>query len=521
MKEETTIPTKSEKLLKKINDETTTPKDVEGGGGGGVDVDLDEIMSENDDHSSSTDNGWNIKGLVFCGLSFILADTNIGMIVPFLPLAAKARGLNSSTVGFIFSMFNLTNFCTCFFVPKVNMMFGGIKVLTFCNLAMAATTACMAFTGMIHNSTTYLITMLFLRGLQGALAAGAEISAAGLIFRSAPRTKVAEAMAMVEAIRIVGIVVGPVMGGGMYQRIGYPAPFLLMAALVGALSAAMIFFPIHHKIDNKNERRDDSHQKQLMKSPVIQISVAFAALFATAVSFLEPSLEPFMAKAPYNLSNLQVGLVYSSLSLTFALAAGCSQALGDVLGLPTIMILSAAINGIAYNIIAPAKKLTGPLSLFYFLHQNTKGGAIALSVGAIALIGVGGGMGIVPGTELMFKEGEYLGHSKETVSDSIAMIMYIPFTVGFFLGPLIGGSLVHSMGFPRSCALFGICVFVVSVILTLILSCILRRRKTDESNNNNDSTNPTTTDSTSSSDDLSRPLLSPVKEEPSIPYTVV
>ena len=39
-------------------------------------------------------------------------------------------------------------------------------------------------------------------------------------------------------------------------------------------------------------------------------------------------------------------------------------------------------------------------------------------MGDIALIGVGGGMGIVPGTESMFKEGEYLRHSKETVSDS-------------------------------------------------------------------------------------------------------
>ena len=39
-------------------------------------------------------------------------------------------------------------------------------------------------------------------------------------------------------------------------------------------------------------------------------------------------------------------------------------------------------------------------------------------MGDIALIGVGEGMGIVPGTESMFKEEEYLGCSKETVSDS-------------------------------------------------------------------------------------------------------
>lgn len=502
MKEESI---KSEDVAKKVE---KSAEDAEGG------LDLDEIMSENDNSGDET--GFNIKSLIYCGISFILADSNVGMLVPFLPLAAKARGLSPLAVGIVFAVFNLANFCCCFFVPKVNMTFGGIRVLTFCNLSQAASTACLAFTGLIYDPTTYFVVMLFLRSLQGACAAGAEVAASGLIFRSAPRAKVAEVMAMIEAVRIIGIVLGPVIGGGMYQKLGYPAPFIFMAALIGSLCTAMIFFPISSKIDNKDLERDNSHQKKLLKSPVILICVAFATLFATAVSFLEPSLEPFMAKPPYDLTQLQVGLVYSSLSLTFALAAACSQAIGHLVGLTATFLLSATINCLAYNIIAPPKKFTGPLSLFYFLHQNSKGGAIALALGAIALVGVGGGMGIVPGTELMFREAEHLGYSKETVSDSIAMIMYVPFTVGFFFGPLIGGALVHHMGFPRSCALFGICVFVLSVVLTLILSSILSRRKEEENESNN---NADTTDSTSS--DLSTPLIEQVKEEPSIPHTVV
>ncbi len=468
---EKSINSNSESLTRKTANKA---EDVEDG------VDLEELMSD-----YGGDNGWNLKAIIYCCLSFTAADVSYSMIVPFVPSSAKDRGLTTSMTGWIFAIFQLCNFITCFFIPRINMKFGGAKVLRICNFGQAVTTACLAFTTMISHTNSYFLTMVLLRGLQGIFAAGSEVSAGGISVRSVPREMVGEALAYVELARMIGIILGPIIGGVMFQTIGYAAPFLLMAAILGGLSAAMIFFPLDKRIDNKGEQSEKTDQGKLLKSPVVQILILVVLSVSASVSFLDPLLELFLTKEPYHLDNLEVGAVYSSFTVTFGLTAAIAGLITKRIGSIGAILLATTINGLAYNIIAPTQTLNGPLCLFSFLHQSSRGGAIGLAVSAILLIAISAGIGMVPGTELMFAEGEYLGHSVEKTSDNVAMIMDVSFSLGSAIGPFLSGTIAQGLGFSRSCALFGICVLVFGVIASAVLGIIHHRRKPSQSSDTN------------------------------------
>jgi len=132
--------------------------------------------------------------------------------------------------------------------------------------------------------------------------------------------------------------------------------------------------------------------------------------------------------------------------------------------------------------MAPPSQLDGPLSLFSFLHQSSSSGAIALMASGMALMGAATGFIYNPLNNLMVEEASYAGFPIKKSADPIASILNQTFTLGGFFGPLLSTTLVHHLGFPKSCALFGITIFAFMSISTPLIIMILKRRNTQSSN---------------------------------------
>lgn len=457
------------------------------------DFDMDALAKE---YEKGGD--WSYQAIIFSCLSAMAADINFTMIVAFLPSAATNRGLSPFKIGLLFTVFQLFNLITCFFMPKVNRKFGGVKVLVVSNLSQAIFTACLAFTGMLHDPRYFFAAVLCLRALQGVVAASAEIASGGIIMRSVPREVIGEALAIIETARMLGVIIGPIIGGAMYQHIGYAAPFIFTSSFVLIISMAMIFFPLDNKVDNKEESRDSTAKKQLLKSPVIIILILSIVGVASAVSFLEPTIEPFMSKDPYLLNHFEIGAVYSSFIVFWGITAALAGKVSKYIGKVGALTLGNMIYGLAYYTLAPPTACVGPLSLAAFMHTTKQIPAVIQAVSSMALIGIGCGIGIVPINELMVCEGEFSGVSVEDTSDSIVTILNMSFTAGSAIGPFTGGTLVHHIGFPKSSAIFGVCNMVYALVLAIVLSGIFSQRKKksasqsdgEETHDSNDLTHP-------------------------------
>ena len=217
-------------------------------------------------------------------------------------------------------------------------------------------------------------------------------------------------------------------------------------------------------------------QLSLLTLPVIGASlfVCFGGMFA--IAFQDPTIAPFLAAPPYNLTETEVGLVYSSSLLTYALlsvfAGPITNALGDLPALVLGLVLSAA----GLIILAPTPTFDFPLSLVPFLAQRTRTGAVAQAIGAMCLLGVGGAFCFIPANALMIAEAKAHGLGVESSSDAIAALSMIAFTAGAVTGPAASGPLLDTLGFRRSYALVGLILALLVLPLVIIVGGAHRYR---------------------------------------------
>jgi len=218
-------------------------------------------------------------------------------------------------------------------------------------------------------------------------------------------------------------------------------------------------------------------QLSLLTLPVIGASlfVCFGGMFA--IAFQDPTIAPFLAAPPYNLTETEVGLVYSSSLLTYAFlsvfAGPIANALGDLPALSLGLLLSAA----GLIILAPLQTFEFPLSLVPFLAQHTRTGSVAQAIAAMCLLGVGGAFCFIPANALMVAEAKAHGLGVESSSDAIAALSMIAFTAGAVTGPAVSGPLLDTLGFRRSYALVGLILALLVLPLVIIVGGAHRWRR--------------------------------------------
>merc|ERR1740139_1920466 len=112
----------------------------------------------------------------------------------------------------------------------------------------------------------------------------------------------------------IGMIVGPMIGGALYQVGGFTLPFAIMGSLL-LLSSIFIFFVLPD-IGNKStgsgtDSREKASVKQAMSKPSILIALYSVLTGAASLGFLQTSLEPHLGDAPaINLSSFQVGSLF-------------------------------------------------------------------------------------------------------------------------------------------------------------------------------------------------------------------
>ena len=454
--------------------------------------------------NDSDENGeyeYDYKAISYAAASCTFADMSYSMLVSFFPTVAKDRGLDSIQIGILFASFQFANFFTCFFAPKVNQKFGGIMVLQAANTGQAIVAALFAFTSLLHESHAFFWTFLLLRVSEGFLAALAEVAASGIAVRSVPKDKATEAVAEVASYRILGEVIGPLAGGAFYGWIGYSGPYIFAASCFGILATIMFVWRLDPSLDNKSDGKDDdSHSVpyKFIKLPmVLTMCVAFMYL-SSAFAFLEPTLQPFLAKAPYSCSHLTVGAIYLTAVTSFAIVTGSlGYWLRDKLGISLLIRIGLFLIPLAYFIMAPAPHFEDPLTINAFLYQSRQFPAIVLIVVGLSLMWLGGGLMFIPVNEFMIKEAEYHGMSIEHVSDAVGVATNMSFTLGAGIGPLIGGILNHSLSFPKANILYAYLLLPLCAAIMTAMHLITSGRPGPEDQDNiNETSVPSGADET-------------------------
>ena len=256
-----------------------------------------------------------ISFATFCISNFCSALC-FSLQAPFYPREAEKRGATATQYGFVFGVFELTMFlCSPLFGRYLSVI--GPSFL-FSTGVFTAGLSCILF-GLLDKvyETNVFLGLSFLTRIFESIGSSAAVtSSLSLVSNNFPENT-GSCFAIMEMFFGVGLIIGPTVGGALYEVGGYTLPFLVLGStlLVTGLLAKLILPADNYEISTSTPR-----QSQTLKA--LKIFGVFICMYTTAaaafsIGFLQATLEPYIR--PLGLSPFQTGLMFVISGGTYAL----------------------------------------------------------------------------------------------------------------------------------------------------------------------------------------------------------
>ena len=360
-----------------------------------------------------------------------------GMIVPFMSKYASSLNASQTEIGFLFSSYSISLLIATPFCGILSDRIGRRRPMLFGLLGLAIATLLFAFA----NNLWLLFTARILQGFAAAITWSAGLALLADLYSSEERGK---AMGMAIGGQTLGILIGPSLGGWLFQLGGYMLPFIFATglALIDGL-LRLILLPNDGKyLSSKNENELSTFG--VLRNHQLLFIIGIIIIGAAAPSALEPTLPLHLQRT----LNVTPGIIGSMWGITM-LAGG--------LTFPIIGSMSSRIGHTKVSIIG-LTMLTVALPLVSY--PNT----IWLEICTLAFLGVSMGMVLAPCMPKLADISEKSGIN----SYGIILGTYnMAYSVGMMIGPSISGILTDMFGIKLSYLAIAGVVFIYMIFLVI------------------------------------------------------
>jgi MFS transporter, DHA1 family, solute carrier family 18 (vesicular amine transporter), member 1/2 len=226
--------------------------------------------------------------------------------VPVLPDLSRRAGASPTMVGFLFAAFGVSVLATAVPMGAVSDRIGRRGPLIGGAVGLAVSTVLFAFAD--------TLPLLFAARLaQGAADAVTWVVGFALIADLYTAEERGRVMGLVMSGTTIGFMIGPTLGGWMYESGGPQMPYLFVAALSAACAVGFVWMavPPHRAVRERVGLGD------LLGVRAVAICIAAVVLGAGTLAMLEPTLALFLAEQ-VGLGPARIGLVFGAGSIVSA-----------------------------------------------------------------------------------------------------------------------------------------------------------------------------------------------------------
>jgi DHA1 family solute carrier family 18 vesicular amine transporter 1/2 len=348
--------------------------------------------------------------VVFATFTDIVAYS---VAVPVLPDLSRKLGASPTIIGFLFSSFGITLLTVSMPMGSVSDRIGRRAPLVGGLVALAASTALFAFGGTLP----ILFAARLVQGAADAVTWVVGFALLADLFGPSERGRVT---GIIMSGVSVAFMVGPVLGGWLYEIGGMRLPFLTVAllAMCGALACLWLRFP--------TARADREHVPvmTLVRVPAVAACTAAVVAASATISMLEPVLA-LQLETTLDLRPARVGMVFGVAAVPTALLHPLFGKMADRFGARRLTSAGLVLTAGALILLGQTWSFQSAL-LFY-----------AIQAGALALV-------ITPSLAYMAEATSEAGIG----SFGVAYGLYnMAWGAGLLGGPALGGFLFERIGF--------------------------------------------------------------------------
>lgn len=382
-------------------------------------------------------------GILFAlySLNFFINAAN-SVLAPFYPSEATSKGVSTTIVGIVFSAHPICSFFFSLILGKMMKFWGRKKILGISLLMQAIGLVLFGTVIYIDNYAGFITASVIARGIQG-IGLGSYGSIAYAYLPLLYPDNVEKTIALMELLTGLGLMLGPLMGGVLYELGGYQCPFYVMSAIF-IISAPFILrkLPPDTNFLEGAGKKESIHLTKYFKNRKILFLYILMMLPNCGISFLEPTLANHLSQ--FTSSSFVIAVLFSVGTLTYALTIPLINMLKKDYNKKMALIAGTLICTVGYLFLGPYQG--------FGLPEN-----IGLVILGLCIVGVGAALSLVPSIPEFINIGsEIYPEDKEGVGDMASGLFNSSYSAGILVGPLIGGALDEKIGFPNAEALFAL-----------------------------------------------------------------
>lgn len=288
--------------------------------------------------------------IILLSVSVALIMTGFGIVVPVFARRLEDFGSGVTELGFITMGFALAQFILSPVLGSLGDRIGRRPIILLALGGYAAVNI-----GFLFAPNTGILMVL--RCLEGGITAGLLPAAQATVGDIVPADRRAQGIGLVMAGYGFGFVLGPFIGGVLYDMWGFAAPFIASSSMgLIALVFAWIMVPETRSSLTQNKNKVNSNQPKLkvfsmdylpkpLPTFIILILVSFVLTFAFA--FISPVMV-FYVYNDLNFSATQFGLLIGVYGLAMVLGQIIFGGISDKYGRKPIIIMGLVISSVFY-----------------------------------------------------------------------------------------------------------------------------------------------------------------------------
>ena len=377
-------------------------------------------------------------------LATLAAFTDVlaySIAVPVLPDLSRRVGASPTMIGFLFAAFGVTLLATSVPMGALSDRLGRRGPLIAGAAALTLSTLLFAFA----NTLPWLFLARLVQGSADAVTWVVGLALIADLFEPDERGRV---MGLFMGGTTVGFMLGPSLGGWLYEMGGSRMPFLAVAALSALCTLGFIWM----KAPAQLERGEYATLRQLLRVRAVAICGSAVTLGGGTLAMLEPMLALFLAEH-IGLGPSRIGLVFGSSAVTLAFLHPIVGRIADRKGGRWLM--QAGLIGMALMLPSLA-----------FIRSFSS----AVAINVVFTLTVAGM--ITPSLTYMAEATSQAG----VKSFGVAYGLYnVAWAIGLLVGPSIGGAAYERLGFPT--------LTLAWAALLLPLTLMVARARTDTMGN--------------------------------------
>ena len=371
------------------------------------------------------------------GLSVVsvLSGSLIAVMVPFFPAEAARRGVSQTVISGVFSCFALTQVLLYPLVGPLAVRVGVTRLYNIGIVTAGISTVAFGTLYYIPGGSGFIAACFVVRMLEAAGTA-AVAACSFTIIGNQFSERSSSVVALVSAAQSAGLSIAPAVGGGLYAAAGFGLPFYSLGIVMVVVALInMRFMPAVVKTEQQS-----SNVLQMLRtfSSSLENWVCLLIVFSYSLGFFtfESCVAPY-ADTVLGITPATLGLYFTVATGSYVLTSFVWARLAERTANPyPVMALCLFLVVISQLLIPPVSFLGLQPTWWVFglgmtLQEALFGGAY------------------IPCFQLMLKATVRAGLTDDLHTHAfVSSVFWSAYSLGTVVGPVIGGVLVDTYGFP-------------------------------------------------------------------------